>query len=553
MSLSSLKLLFHTLIELKFEQVVYRIYYKVFRSWVRSQANKALSEPCVRDFSGLFLFGSYQNPSHLQKGFFLFLNEKGKVEDSSDWNSDEKSKLWLYNLHYFDDLCAKNFTQRVTLHSWLISKWINENPPLSGNGWEPYPLSIRIVNWVKYFLMVGSVDARWLSSLGRQAQALYAQQERHLLGNHLFANGKALIFVGIFFDTPDSVRWLRRGLEIIDSEIGVQFLDDGGNFELSPMYHSMLLWDVLDLICLAQQSSDRQLMARVCRWSKVAAEGVEWLRHMTHPDGKISFFNDAAFGIAPTLTDLITYAEELGVNVGAFRPESSDFCVTLLKQSGYCTVEWPFHSAKAIFDVGHVGPTYQPGHAHADTLSFELSVLGQRVVVNSGTSQYGLGLERNRQRGTAAHSTVTVGNEDSSEVWAGFRVARRARPFDLDVQVSRSGAQVSCSHDGYRRLKGAPIHKRTLQAMSTGLRVFDQILQGEEDVLIARYYLHPDVKINGSALVLPSGDVLQFLVVGGSYKVVSSTWHPEFGVTKENSCIEIVLSGSEMTFELFWT
>ena len=57
----------------------------------------------------------------------------------------------------------------------------------------------------------------------------------------------------------------------------------------------------------------------------------------------------------------------------------------------------------AILDVAEVGPSYQPGHAHADTLSFELSLYGQRVLVNSGTSQYGNDAERYRQRSTGAH------------------------------------------------------------------------------------------------------------------------------------------------------
>ena len=30
---------------------------------------------------------------------------------------------------------------------------------------------------------------------------------------------------------------------------------------------------------------------------------------MTHPDGEISFFNDAAFDIAPTLADVVRYAD----------------------------------------------------------------------------------------------------------------------------------------------------------------------------------------------------------------------------------------------------
>jgi uncharacterized heparinase superfamily protein len=104
---------------------------------------------------------------------------------------------------------------------------------------------------------------------------------------------------------------------------------------------------------------------------------------------------------------------------------------------------------------------------------FELSLFGQRVVVNSGTSQYGLGAERLRQRGTAAHSTVEVDGADSSEVWGGFRVARRARPFGLAITDEDQGLKVICAHDGYRRLEGQANSPSALVAGQHSLQVSD--------------------------------------------------------------------------------
>ena len=45
----------------------------------------------------------------------------------------------------------------------------------------------------------------------------------------------------------------------------------------------------------------------------------------------------------------------------------------------------------ALLDVARVGPDYLPGHAHADTLSFELSLYDRRTIVNCGISQYANG------------------------------------------------------------------------------------------------------------------------------------------------------------------
>lgn len=86
----------------------------------------------------------------------------------------------------------------------------------------------------------------------------------------------------------------------------------------------------------------------------------------------------------------------------------------MLKDSGYVVAK--VNEIKLITDVAKVGPDYIPGHAHADTLSFEFSIGNQRVFVNSGTSIYGLGEERLRQRKTETHNTVVVDGEDSSSV-----------------------------------------------------------------------------------------------------------------------------------------
>ena len=59
---------------------------------------------------------------------------------------------------------------------------------------------------------------------------------------------KALVFAGLFFNGKESNRWYQIGQKIIDKELLEQVLNDGGNFELSPMYHSIFLEDLLDLV-----------------------------------------------------------------------------------------------------------------------------------------------------------------------------------------------------------------------------------------------------------------------------------------------------------------
>ena len=117
-----------------------------------------------------------------------------------DWNNSSWAKLWLYNLHYFDDLTAINSRKRAGWHNFILEKWIDENQVGKGNGWEPYTISLRIVNWIKWSLSGNELNKNHIISLNTQVHYLTKNLETHLLGNHLFANAKALIFAGLFFE-----------------------------------------------------------------------------------------------------------------------------------------------------------------------------------------------------------------------------------------------------------------------------------------------------------------------------------------------------------------
>ncbi|UPR55354.1 alginate lyase family protein [Vibrio sp. ED004] len=474
---------------------------------------------------------------------FKFLNV---VDVVSDWNDKNKAKLWLYNLHYFDDLNQLGWQDRTDIHTGLIDTWIAQNPPMMGNGWEPYTISLRSVNWIKWFLSGNEPKSEWVSSLSLQVQALDQQLEYHLLGNHLFANAKGLVFAGCFFKGKDAKAWLKRGLAILEKEVPEQILADGGNFELTPMYHNTILADILDLYHLSLVYPDLIPSEIQSAWYEYILKMFKWAEQMEHPDGDISFFNDSAFGIAPRLKSLKEYAEILNIELAPPIGEQ----VTLLKDSGYVVAK--VNEIKLITDVAKVGPDYIPGHAHADTLSFEFSIGNQRVFVNSGTSIYGLGEERLRQRKTETHNTVVVDGEDSSEVWSGFRVARRAYPSNVEIKVNEQTVSVECSHDGYMRLPGKVIHTRNWQLTPESLVVSDS-LTGKFNDAQAHYHLHPDIQVlNDDELIiqLPDNRKYGVKVEGGDTVILDSTWHPEFGLSVANKKLLVDFKQNEVTFVL---
>jgi uncharacterized heparinase superfamily protein len=181
-----------------------------------------------------------------------------------------------------------------------------------------------------------------------------------------------------------------------------------------------------------------------------------------------------------------------------------------------------------------------------------MSFKGRRVFVNSGTSEYGLSAERQRQRGTAAHNTLVLDGENSSEVWAGFRVARRARARLLCATAGDSGFSVVGEHDGYGRLRGGNLHRRRWTLGAQELLIEDTV-EGRFDNATCYYHLHPAVQVLRGA-----GMSLQLSDAGGArldmrfedaanVDVVDSTWHPEFGVAVASRCIVARLDGPRLT------
>jgi uncharacterized heparinase superfamily protein len=497
----------------------------------------------------------WRPPAHSDDGSVCFHGHARVARFPEVWRDDTAGRLWLYHLHYLDDLDALGVDERRARCVALLRAWIAQNPPLSGAGWEPFPSSLRIVNVVKFMAsMDAAAPVDVVTSLGLQAAVLCARLERHLRANHLFENGKALVFAGAFLEGPSAERWLEEGLAIVDAECREQFLGDGAHFERSPMYHGTMLWNLADLIALADATQLAALLARRTAWQSSLTRGLEWYRALTHPDGHIAFFNDAAMGQAPALADVERYAAAVGV-----APPVSDAPtwpgLRHLDSSGYVRVEHgPGHVT--ILDAAPVEPAYQPGHAHADTLSFELSLFGHRVVVNSGTSTYERGAQRDAERGTAAHSTVVVDGLNSSDTWASFRVGRRAVPRIVSIERGQGCVSVEAEHDGYRRWFAGAIHRRRWQGAANALEVVDTLV-GSFTHACAYFHLHPEVRIEHHAeqsvdLCVPGGRTVAFRFASGTARIVRSHWHPEFGRSVPNHCIEVLFTGPALETSIAW-
>jgi len=493
----------------------------------------------------------------LETGEFCFLDIALPLSQAIPWSAPGLSKLWLYNLNYFDFLNADLGAPQQCFHLRraldVARDWCVRNATGREVGWESFPLSLRIVNWLKFLIRnaqraealgEGKTLQTLLASLRIQTLALEARLETHLLANHLLKNIKALMFAGALLEAPESARWWGKGEKLLWRELAEQILPDGGHFERAPMYHGEVLEDLLDLAVLAVACGRAGNGAQ--RLSPCVTRMANFLRCVLHPDGEIPLFNDSAMGVAAAPRELLMRAEgsiEVADRKGFPYSLKDRTEVTVLRESGYGVIRDPGSRSCLIFDCGPLGPDYQPGHGHCDLLSYELSLHGQRVVVDTGVSTYERGAERLYERSTAAHNTLRIDGEEQAEIWASFRVGRRPRVGDLE------GGEIKGLHfvrgRNYAFQRRGVIHSRAVVLTPGKGWVIIDSLRGKGNHLVESFiHFHPAVAVEivnnpagnsprpeGTCWSVRFGEEQYFLTTlgRGGVEPQESWYAPEFG------------------------
>lgn len=470
MKKNQIKLLYNTLFYLKPIQVYYRIYYLLRNKFLRKELKKR--KPA--NFVPITWKKSIVNKSsylHNNNGF-LFLNISHFFNKEIDWNYDGFGKLWTYNLNYFDYLQQKNISKEIGVQ--LIKNYVKKDAFIK-DGKEPYPISLRGINWVK-FLSQNHVKEEVIdTTLYNHFYILLKNLEFNLLGNHLLENAFSLLFASYYFQDD---RLYLKSKKLLISQLNEQILNDGGHYELSPMYHQILFHRTLDCI---------QLITLNAFWKKDLLLGYlrgkaslmrSWLEAVIYNNGDIPMVNDSTFGIAPSSKELLKYASELSIY-------SSNLP---LSDSGYRKVSTDEY--ELFIDVGSVGSDYQPGHSHSDIFNFILYFNNQPIIVDTGTSTYENNNIRYSERITRAHNTVTINQHDPIEVWKSFRVANRA-----DVKIIKESKMYhKASHNGFRKF--SQTHIRTFDMQPDKLIISDELAGHNEIGAEAYIHFHDSIAIN---------------------------------------------------------
>jgi uncharacterized heparinase superfamily protein len=476
-------------------------------------------------------------PSHASydgSGAITVINRTALIGEEIDWGTLEHGPLWAYHLHQFDHLRCEGVAPRARTE--LMLDWVARH--VAGVGWDPHPTSLRILSWSKLLLTPGALDldeaesATLRLSLARQIETLSVNLEVRLQANHLFSNLLGVVFGGVVFGGVRSRAWLAFA-ELLDREVEEQILPDGGHIERSPMYHALLLENVLDLINVAQSAEDRLPLGTLQALEAAAARMLGALRLWLHPDGEIALFADSALGIAQPASALERYAALLAIEPrGPWRGG-------VLRNTGYVRLEAePF---TLIASVMGPSPSYQPGHAHCDALAFELSCGTERVVTDTGVCEYVPGPRRDQSRSTRAHATMQVGGAEQAEIWAAHRVG--GRPV-VNLEWVDPSKRVVATCRGWSTPDSE--HRRVFSVREQAIEIADA-LEGRRRPVRLALPLAPGLEPRlahdqdgGTEAHIPlsSGRRLRIaLPAAASWRIERAPYYPEFGVEVARACL----------------
>jgi len=517
---------------------------------------------------------------------FSFLNQNVRFGHNIRWHDRNLSQLWRYHLHYFDfcedllvDYQLSGNSDNYTSFKHIATSWIEANKYVYGDGWHPYTLSVRVVNWLNAlsgFRRLFKNDAGFkrliASSLAGQLRVLHRDLEFDVRGNHLIKNLRALVCGSSAFSGKEAQACYSLAIRVLRNELKEQVLIDGGHFERNPGYHLSVLKDLLECAIWIEKNRGTRYPWLDSRLQRMLV----WLETVAMPDNRLPLIKDTTRDNRDTITDVLSagamyfnsadykllqtfglYPALLFGKAGyerqrSWKTKKKSSGSIALQTSGFYLMRDADQKDFLIFDAGKTCPDYLPAHAHADMLSYELTIAGQPVIVDSGVYEYKPGKWRDFFRSTRAHNTVEVGHSNQSDVWSSFRVGKRAFPGPVKWQDTDAYTWVAAEHDGYRSPIKA-IHKRAIKWQKGRFWVFMDNISGNANVVANSYiHLHPDIRLTSTkqnTWLLEGGPVPIWLtafghtshtVTSGQRKPFYQGWYSEcFGEKVPNTVLSI--------------
>ena len=459
--------------------------------------------------------------------------EPADTQPTITWSPAETDHAWQGALHSFAWLKDMRIVGGEPPRLWaraLVEDWIDQHGRWSPLAWRSDILATRLCAWLTMadFLLEGADDAfaaRFYDSLARQARHLRRAVPGAMTGSRLLSAIKGLVYAAACL--PSAPKHLARAIALLSREASAQVLGDGGHVERSPSRQLSVLRDLIDIratLEVAQVEIPGALQTAIDKMAPM-------LRFFRHGDGGLALFNDSIENESWLIDLVLTQSDSTGKPLTSAPHSAFERVVA--------------NRTLLLVDVGAPPPAEYDAHCFAGTLSFEMSVGKERLIVNGGTSLSGSPDWRRAMQSTLAHSTLTIADANSSDI---FDDGGLFKPTDAPVGrvIGRRPERVACrrdeadgavwlegSHDGYLKPFGL-IHRRRLYLSPNGddLRGEDLLMlpTGSGQVKPAilgkpvtlRFHLHPTVRASmvqdGTAILLrQAGTGWRFRSAGGTH------------------------------------
>ena len=455
----------------------------------------------------------------LMDGVFPFAGEVMQADEPVWVPALGFGDTWIAQMNAFDwlrDLRALGGDAPRRQARLLITGWLDQNHGWNQASWAPDVLGARIANWIGQhdFYCQSADDAfrgRVFESLARQTRHLARVTPGPLQGAALLTAVKGLVYGGLCL--PGCEKHVPYALRLLERELPLQVLPDGGHVERNPERHMLVLRHLIDLRAVlraARQEVPEMLQHAIDRMTPA-------LRFFRHGDGGLALFNGGREA-DPAMTDTV-----LAQSDARGRP---------LKSAPHCGFERMLAGRTTVLmDTGKAPPPGLDQDAHAGTLSFEMTIGRERLIVNCGSHPSRFGPWRGALAATAAHSTIAVAETNSAEVFEEGGLGRRPNRITCERIESDGATLVEATHDGYVRAFGL-LHRRRLYLADNGddLRGEDTLEGPAGHPFALRFHLHPGVDAavspnGGSALLrLPGGSSWRLRATGGTFAVSESIY-----------------------------
>ncbi|GLR46727.1 heparinase II/III family protein [Sphingomonas astaxanthinifaciens] len=451
------------------------------------------------------VIGSKARGEQLLAGRF-FVGGEAVALDDLDWAAIDPSTSLGAELHGFSwlrDVAAAATRERgAALAEGLVGRWLVAHGSKVDPAWAPGLWGERLLFWLAfapYILSRRDADYRsaLLNTMARGARHLAAEADNAPPGLARITAWAGLTAACLLLSSGTS-RLAKAEGGLSRALASAQF-DDGGLMSRSPAEQARLV-DRLGLLRAAYAAA-RQDFPQGFEDSGAAALAA--LHGVTMGDGTLSSWQGGNEGSRAALAALV---------------EGCGFRARPLRQPR----GWGYHRLSAlgtilVIDAAPPPPRKLARIGSASTLAIELSDGQQKLVVNcggpgdlTGTLPEGLAPAL---RTTAAHSTLTLADTNSTAILPDGSLGRGAEDVSVSRTEDNDASRLESAHDGYVRGFGL-VHQRALSLGNDGkeVRGLDRLTPRgrrkiREDVPFAvRFHLAPGVE------AVPTADGLGALI-----------------------------------------